>query len=674
MSKKALTSLILCVSAYAVLMPSCTGSSRSPSPEELYDFLALGDTASVVKRIEKVNLRRHQDPGLYVLVGRMYRDLGTVNGRLLSQRVLERGLARFPRNADLLEELGKTYFAQTFYPDALRYFRSALEAEPGRCEAHFFIGLYYYNNWKRVNQYIDDLTTSRRHFAAAIQCDSTHIESTIKLAYVLYALDRRDEAADAVETAIGRFDTAPEFYLLRGTMAYDDERYDEADADFRTGLMLMEPELQLEYLDLFTLLPYNERFLYGQSHEDKRATIERGYWIDHDPDPTTAINERWLEHVYRMFIADLHFSCYRPPIRGWRTERGATVVKFGWPWHIQSTLGDSQFSGRREEWHYIDRRNKLRRFVFVDEYLSGNLRIPIRSDSMVVVLRYDPRMSSFVSETEVIPGAMSVAAFKDDQFSCTYYISAAVDAASLRNTVDLSKVNRFLFRGTFFDDKWNVDHRFADTLWTSDVPTEKSGRTQSYLFLRSVSLPFDTYHVACTFEDEHSFARALFKEPGDSYRYADDGLCVSDLLLQNKSRRGIASFSRKGKKLYPNAGRSFSQGQRIEVYFEVYNLEMSSRRSNFDVTFLIYEAPEARPSRWRRLGRRIAGIAGFAADRDPAISQTIQKRGAAHTSDEDMTINIDALEPGRYELAVSIADKISGESAHSTSVFVKKQE
>jgi GWxTD domain-containing protein len=654
-----------------MMLIACGRPVQTQSKQDALGLLAAGDTASAIRRIEKINLKRNRDPALYVLLGSLYRDLGTINGRLLSQRLLERGLSVLPNDPDLLTELGKTYFAQTFYPDAKRCFRAALDADPHRCEAHYYIGLYYYNNWKRANQYTDDLTAARRHLAAAVQCDSTDVPSTIRLAFSLYALDRRSEASDVCQKAIDRFSDAPEFYMLRGAMAFDDKRFDEAASDFLLGIERMDDEIRREYVDLFSLLTYNERFLYKQSHVDKRATIERGYWIDVDPDPTTSINERRLEHVYRVFIADLYYSRYRPPTRGWKTERGATVVKFGWPWHIQSTLAGSQFDGRREEWHYIHN-NRLRRFVFVDEYLNGNLRIPIEADSMVVVLRYSPRKSDYKPEAVAIPGTMDVTAFKDDEFSSTFYVSAAVNAAALQEVVDLAKVNHFRFRGVFFDENWNVDKRFEDELWTSQVDAARVGQTVTYYLNRPISLPFDSYRIACAFEDEYSLARTLLKGGGNSIRFAEPGLTVSDVMLQKDKDRTAGSIERNGHRLYPNPSRVYSDGQRLVVYFEIYNLRMTRRRTDFDVTFHIFHAPEDKPSRWRELGRRIAGIAGFDQDRDPAISQTIHRQGGSFTSEEDMSINIDALGNGRYDLVISIDDRISGEHAYSSSIFVKR--
>jgi GWxTD domain-containing protein len=657
---------------FSGLVLSCGGPAISPSEDKYTRFLAAGDTASAIRHIEKAQYKRKQDPNLYLLLGRLHRERGTINGRLRSQQVLERGLQLFPDHADVLIELAKTYFAQTFYPDAVRYFKLALDVDPDLCEAHSYIGLYHYNNWKRVNDYTDDLTAARRHFSAAVSCDSSELFSTVKLGFSLYALDRHSEAEELCDSAVERFPDAPDFFMLRGAIAYNDKRFDDASDDFRRGLVRMDEDLRTEYADLFDLLAYEERFLYREAHDVKREVVERSYWIDLDPDPTTEINERHLEHLYRMFIADLYFSCYRPPIRGWRTERGEAVVKFGWPWQITSTLGDSWDSGRIEKWYYIDR-HKMRQFVFEDEYLSGNLRIPIYADSMVFVLRFGPRASSYVTETTTIPGAMDVVVFKDDEFSGTMYITARIDADSLQNVVDLGKVNRFHFRGALFDDEWVADSRFADTLWTTDVETAREGRTSFYFIARDVSLPFDSYHVACAFEDEYGTARSLFKGNGDSYRFTEGGLSVSDILLQHDPLRGAGSFTRGERRFSPNPGHVYSDGQRLVIYFEIYDLRMVARRTEYEVTFHIYESPdpEGKPSRWRELGRRITGIVGIGRDRNPAISQTIRRQGYGFSSAEDMIINIDALDDGRYELVVSVSDRISGERTHSASVFFK---
>lgn len=675
MKTASLRPYILLAAALPAFFCSCSGSARDhrTAATKANRSLALGDTAAAIRHIERVNLKKTRDPQLYALLGSLYRDIGTISSRLQSQRLLESGLQQFPGDPDLLTELGKTYFSQTFYPDAVRAFSQALEADPGRCEAHHYIGLYYFNNWRRLSQYQDDLLAARRHFQAAVHCDSTDRGSSIRLALALFALERLDAALEFSDIAIRRFPDEPVFYMMRGAIAYRDDRFADARSEFRRGVERMDDDLNREYVDLFEMLPHSERFAYAEAVESKRTVRERAFWIDRDPDPTTAINERHLEHLYRMFIAELYFSCYRPPIRGWRTERGAAVVKFGWPWTIERTLGDSWDSGRIEKWYYIQH-GKLREFVFEDEYLSGNLRIPLYADSMVVVLRYDPRSSTYRTETVSLPGAMDVVAFKDDQFSSTVYMAVKVDADSLQRVVDLRRVNHFYLRGAFFDGEWVADHRFADTLWTSDVSLAREGRARFYHLVRSVSLPFDAYHVACVFEDEDGAARALFKNTGNSYRYVHEGLEISDILFQSPPESRAVWFERSGKTLYPNPGRRYKTGSRLAVYFEIYGLGLSRRRSDYDVTFQIYEAPQKTQSRWAELGRRIVELAGFGGESDPAVSQTFRRRGADYTAIEEIAIDIDALDGGRYELIISVFDRVTEETAHVSGVFFKESD
>jgi hypothetical protein len=266
---------------------------------------------------------------------------------------------------------------------------------------------------------------------------------------------------------------------------------------------------------------------------------------------------------------------------------------------------------------------------------------------------------------------MDVAVFKDDEFSSTVYMAVKIDADSLRDTVDLGKVNLFYFRGAFFDSEWVADHRFADTLRTSELPLASEGRARFYHIGRSVSLPFDSYHVTCAFEDEFGIARALFKDTGDSFRFVKGELAVSDILFQSPPESRVVSFSRNGKTLYPHPGREYKDEQRLGVYFEVYGLGLSRRRTDYHVTFHIYEAPEKLPSPWARFGRRLVDLAGFGGDRDPAVSQTIRRRGMSHTAEEEMLINVDALEAGRYELVISIVDRVSDETAYISAEFFK---
>ena len=323
-----------------------------------------------------------------------------------------------------------------------------------------------------------------------------------------------------------------------------------------------------------------------------------------------------------------------------------------------------------ESW-FFKRSGKVREFVFVDEFLNGNLRIPIMADSMLTALRYEPPVSGYVPDALSIPGEMSVTTFKDDDMTSSFYIALKIDADSLRNAANLEEINHFYFRGSFFDGDWSAEKHFADTLWTSEVKTTRDARREFYRLTRNVLMPFDFYHVACSFQDEFGLVTSLFKTFGDTYRYAGDQLAVSDVLLEDAARPGAARIVRRGKSLFPNPERSYRDGQLLLVYFEVYNLQAVHGNNEYEASFFIFESPEEEKSRWRKFGSRIASIAGIGSETEPSIAQTIQRTGEGYSTGEEIAINVDNLSSGRYELVVSINDKISGEKAQSSTVFFK---
>jgi GWxTD domain-containing protein len=655
----------------AVAMASCSPASRSGGRDAETAARALlegGDTASAIEHLERAHLERRRDPALFATLGSLYRTRGTIDGRLRSQRHLERALQLFPDDPRVLMELGRTYYAQTFYPDAEKCFRSALAIDPGLCDAHYFLGVYHYDKWKRVNAYTDDLDTARGAFARAIACDPQNADAARRYAFALYARGHADSAVAVCDTMVDRFPERAEFRLLRGAVAYDREQYDAAAADFAAGVALLDEETRSAYDDVGTFIPVSERDAYAAAPPAPRAVYDRAFWIDADPDPTTERNERALEHTYRVFLADLFYSCAYPRRRGWETERGQTLIKFGWPDSVESNMGGSWKDGRAEKWTY-DAEDTVLEFVFVDEYLNGNLRIPYRADAMVGILRYAPLVTDYESEAAAVPGTMDIVAFKDSDMSGSLCIALRVDADSLVRAADIARTNHFHFRGVVFDDDWLPETRFADTLWTSEtVARSRRGLGPVYDVVRVVPVAFDNYHVACTFQDALGRAAARFRADADAYRFVGDQLTLSDILLESAADTG-AVFVRGERTLHPNTGRRYRSGERLDAYFEVYNLRVAQGRSDYSVTFLIFEAPETPPPAWRRWGGRLAGLVG--ADRAPSISQTFERSGTAHREGEEVAINVDTLADGRYELVVSVEDAVSGERAEARTAFYK---
>lgn len=81
------------------------------------------------------------------------------------------------------------------------------------------------------------------------------------------------------------------------------------------------------YRDLSIVASSEEADAFLEAPEQEREEMRRTYWAARDPDPTTRINERLVEHYRRVIFSRLHFSTGKEP---W-DRRGEIYVRYGHP-------------------------------------------------------------------------------------------------------------------------------------------------------------------------------------------------------------------------------------------------------------------------------------------------------------------------------------------------------
>jgi tetratricopeptide (TPR) repeat protein len=170
-------------------------------------------------------------------------------------------------------ELGRTYFNQGFNPDAMSCFRAVLEKDPRNCDAHFLVGTYYFQNWKRMNEYRDDLVDARRELQIVTECDTTNATAAFKYLVTRLALD--DVSVDECDRMVQRFPDRAEFWLYRGSVAYDQGRFDACQDDFARGIALLDDATRETYAYLGQVLPIGDRDRLDQMPPDERETVVR---------------------------------------------------------------------------------------------------------------------------------------------------------------------------------------------------------------------------------------------------------------------------------------------------------------------------------------------------------------------------------------------------------------
>lgn len=642
--------------------------SAAPPPGVLEtDATVAVDTAGVIRYLRGIDLDAHRDPALYLRLGALYRDQGTIGGRLRSQQVLERALRRYPDDPHVLLELGRTYFAQTFYPDAIRCFNDALALDPNLCDARYHLGLTYYDRWRRVNEYTDDLATARWELKSAVECDPANRDAAVRYARALYLLGEDSLAAQCCADIVRRFPDCADGYLLGGVIHYEADRFDEAQKDFLRGLEHLDGDTRAVYDDMALVLSFADRDSYDVAPAAAHEGLQRGYWLDIDPDPTTQINERWLEHIARVYLADVRFSCARPDRRGWETDRGKTFIKLGRPLAIDYSLSGNWHDGHRETWTYV-LDGTFHTFNFVDEFLNGNLRVPNIHSREWSFVGHASKTTNHAPRFRPVPGIAEVVTFRDDAFSSTFYLTVSAGADSLLPAARGRSGESLVLRGAFFDDEWRAEKRFADTLSTRALERVRRGDSRMVEMVKTVHMPFDRYHVAVAITNESGDAAAILRAEGDARRYAGAALAVSDIFLERAPDTPGAVVHRDGRTLHANTGRHYEAGEALRPYLEIYDLDLRGGQSDYQLTISIFESEEEAPA-WRRWVNRAGEVAGVGDRRDPSISQTFNRSGTRHVETEALIINVDTLPGGNYEIVVDVLDRVSGDAARTRTTF-----
>ncbi len=144
----------------------------------------------------------------------------------------------------------------------------------------------------------------------------------------IYALKGEyGEALKMLQQMYRFFPEDPYLWTYLGLAHYRTGNMEAADRSFETAFRYMNPNEQGAYGDLSYLLPQDEE----RRYEQDPVLYASRYWTSKDPRYLTTFNERRLEHYARLTYADLLYGAPDVDLRGWDTERGRILVRYGQP-------------------------------------------------------------------------------------------------------------------------------------------------------------------------------------------------------------------------------------------------------------------------------------------------------------------------------------------------------
>lgn len=172
-----------------------------------------------------------------------------------------------------------------------------------------------------------DLTLMMASYRAAMEAYPAHVAANTDFLVTLALEERWDDLVRGARRFAHASGGHPTALLLAGLGLHRTERTEEAAGLFRAALDRVSVEEAAALTDVGFLLDRNAARSYRDLPAAERTVYNEDFWSTRDRAPSTAVNERWVEHMARATIAELLYG-------GVFGDAGEVWVRFGGPENI----------------------------------------------------------------------------------------------------------------------------------------------------------------------------------------------------------------------------------------------------------------------------------------------------------------------------------------------------
>ncbi len=494
--------------------------------------------------------------------------------------------------------------------------------------------------------------------------------------------------------------------LLRARCFLDQEQPDSFESLYNQALAAAEHSgdfstLQREAEVIF--VPREQESFSRLRSAAEKAAFFRVFWLNKDFDPTTAHNERLLEHYRRLRTAQKKYSILAPdglintsedylrllsleerttvsveesargkmvlydynPVqvfgdRGMEMgldHRGLVYVRHGPPDFINFRYINERKDGfvaqfgatNAEEWYYWP--NKI---VFKSGLGTGGFLFwPDKDESEVGIadIQHAMQTQTFTDPLPVLKLEHYSAAFLADNGATDLeYFSSAPAEQTKTDSLPLARL-------VLFDRSLNEKTRDSVTV----VPVRVAGQNE-WLAVNHLTVKPGAYSCAVALDLAGRRAAAT----GNLHigRLRGDSLCVSGIILGDPPQPELSVRSRGVAHVLPRPSRSFSPQERVSVYCEIYGLapaDSSGRDYHEKVTVSLVEERKSLLKSVLTGGKKRVGSLSMSFERSAGTTA-----GAAA---EQFEIDAVQLKPGKYNLVIEVQERQDGPLARTESQF-----
>ncbi len=337
-------------------VPAQEDGDVSPEASEATADTSRAKKEAAVQALEQRVQADPDDAEQWLQLGHARLDAGDLKG---AEKAFEKAESRGGDEVDAkaYNGLGLVYTERPRQlQTAIHFFQKALRKAPRYVEAHYNKArAYYTHNWlsHAIKAAKDALAVDSTHVAAQQlidRCRAIKVEDAgkSKEMYEKYLESKPEDMMSWVEwgkLAVvegdyeqilnrlpGVIEANPgwwELFPILGQAFWKVNMLEPAGIAFSRYVEGLEEEERVLYEDLSLVTWGDETRAFEAATGEDRREVAKRFWAERDPDYTTPVNERQLEHYRRVWYARTYFSRYKQP---W-DRRGEVYIRYGEPDH-----------------------------------------------------------------------------------------------------------------------------------------------------------------------------------------------------------------------------------------------------------------------------------------------------------------------------------------------------
>lgn len=557
-----------------------------------------------------------------------------------------------------------------------------------------------------------DLDTAESLYLRGLKIDSTNYFGLFGIVKMYQSTTKPEKAIEYLERIRKYYPYDKDVHLQLGVYYYKKRRLDDSFKELQLAVELMggEEKEDFVYNSAVKLLEPKYLEVFKKMNKGEKSILIEKLWKSTDPLYLSDYNERIMEHYARVAYANLFYSVPNIDLKGWMSDRGQVLIRYGEPAKKQK-LRQSRNSGIKNTGTIVANEN----IIIAGDMVGTFVEIWEYENLPGFLFTGDVNYYKFVVNNEVNE-------LWRNKWMKRTVSSAAPSALDSRNAInslqDYENVKRQVvqtYKPVLYGSRMNLDSRMysfkkltpgagaiVETYMAYSMPTKDTSNINNVKdytheigifvfdeYLNTIIEKRSTYKdaiirkvfkknkenmVNCVYFDLNSrkvsFAFDLRRMLDSNYftyrrafeipKYEDQAVSISDLVTTNGIdfekplpfgiRRGEISF-------YPNLNNKFRIKEQFFIYYEAYNLKKDgNNETNFEQVITIRPKGEEGIS----LKKLVKGITTLFSGEDGAISLTTNYRTNDENTQVYMQLDLSGYKPGKYDFIITINDKISG--------------